>query len=77
MTDERVNILLVDDQSANLLALESILADMDQNLVKAESGRDALRALLGALCHEGATFLVDADVRSLVESGARAERVRG
>jgi hypothetical protein len=41
------------------------------------AGRDALRALLGALCHEGATFLVDADVRSLVESGARAERVRG
>jgi PAS domain S-box-containing protein len=45
-TDERVNILLVDDQPNNLLALESILSDMGQNLVKAHSGRAALRHLL-------------------------------
>ena len=44
--DERVNILLVDDQPNNLLALESILAEMGQNLVRADSGRAALRALL-------------------------------
>jgi PAS domain S-box-containing protein len=44
-TDEKVNILLVDDQPNNLLALESILGS-DQNLVRAESGRAALRALL-------------------------------
>jgi PAS domain S-box-containing protein len=46
--DERVNILLVDDQPSNLLALESILGDMGQNLVKAHSGRAALRHLLEA-----------------------------
>ena len=46
MTDERVNILLVDDQPNNLLALESILADTGQNLVMAESGAAALRHLL-------------------------------
>ena len=46
MTDERVNILLVDDQPNNLLALESILADTGQNLVMAGSGSDALRHLL-------------------------------
>jgi hypothetical protein len=40
------------------------------------AGRDALRALLGALCNEGATFLLDADVRSLAERGVRAERGR-
>jgi hypothetical protein len=44
--DERVNILLVDDQPNNLLALESILAQSGQNLVKAHSGRAALRHLL-------------------------------
>ncbi|HVS32030.1 MAG TPA: ATP-binding protein [Thermoanaerobaculia bacterium] len=44
--DERINILLVDDQPNNLLALESILADIGQNLVRAESGTRALRQLL-------------------------------
>ena len=46
MTDERVNILLVDDQRNNLLALESILAESGENLVMAESGAAALRHLL-------------------------------
>jgi PAS domain S-box-containing protein len=46
MTDERVNILLVDDQPSNLLALESILSDMGENLVQAESGTKALKYLL-------------------------------
>src|SRR5438105_12938009 len=62
MTDERVNILLVDDQSANLLALESILADMDQNLVKAQSGRAALKALLE---QEFAVILLDVQMPDL------------
>jgi two-component system sensor histidine kinase/response regulator len=42
----KVNILLVDDQPEGLVVLESILADLDQNLVHARSGRDALRHLL-------------------------------
>jgi two-component system sensor histidine kinase/response regulator len=42
----KVNILLVDDQPEGLVVLESILADLDQNLVQARSGRDALRHLL-------------------------------
>jgi signal transduction histidine kinase len=41
-----VNILLVDDQSQNLLALEAVLEELGENLVKARSGRDALRCLL-------------------------------
>jgi PAS domain S-box-containing protein len=44
--DGKVNILLVDDQPKNLLALESILAEDGQTLVKAHSGRAALRHLL-------------------------------
>src|SRR5262249_1139721 len=45
--DQKVNILLVDDNPSNLLALEAILESLGQNLVKARSGRDALRRLLG------------------------------
>ncbi len=53
---ERVNILLVDDQPANLLALEAMLQGLGQNLVKAESGREALKRLL---TDEFAVILLD------------------
>jgi len=43
--DDRVNILLVDDQLHNLIALEAVLGELDQNLVRAQSGREALRHL--------------------------------
>ncbi len=60
--DERVNILLVDDQPNNLLALESILGEMGENLVRAESGRAALRALLDM---EFAVILLDVQMPDL------------
>src|SRR4051794_31432592 len=44
--DAPINILLVDDQPANLLALQSLLQDPKYNLVTARSGHDALRAML-------------------------------
>lgn len=44
--DGRINILLVDDQPENLQALEVLLADLGQNLVRANSGKEALRHLL-------------------------------
>lgn len=46
LAPEKANILLVDDQPNNLLALESILRDLGQHLVKAGSGPEALRCLL-------------------------------
>lgn len=44
--DERVNILIVDDVPGKLVAHESVLADLGENVVKANSGRDALEQLL-------------------------------
>lgn len=44
--DPRVNILLVDDRRDNLVALESVLGELGQNLVTATSGTEALRRLL-------------------------------
>lgn len=45
-TSARAKILLVDDRPANLVALEAILGSLNQALVRAGSGEDALRALL-------------------------------
>ena len=44
---EKVNILMVDDQPSKLLTYEVMLAELDENLIKANSGREALEILLG------------------------------
>ncbi len=44
--DSATNLLLVDDRPENLIALEAILEPLGQNLVRAESGLEALRHLL-------------------------------
>jgi signal transduction histidine kinase/DNA-binding response OmpR family regulator len=47
MTSEtKANVLLVDDRPENLLAMETILADLGQNLICAASAHEALRFLL-------------------------------
>src|SRR6476619_6176596 len=56
MDHEKVNILLVDDQPAKLLAYEVILKELGENLVVASSGREALECLLK---NEVAVILVD------------------
>ncbi len=44
--EEKVNILIVDDRSDKLLGYEVVLAELNQNLVRATSGTAALRCLL-------------------------------
>ncbi|MDU1845824.1 MAG: EAL domain-containing protein [Niallia nealsonii] len=51
-----INILLVDDRSENLLALEAIIEQKDYNLIKAHSGEEALKYLLK---HDFAVILLD------------------
>jgi signal transduction histidine kinase len=46
VTDEKVDILLVDDQPAKLLSYESILEKLGENLIKAGSAAEALEVLL-------------------------------
>jgi PAS domain S-box-containing protein len=46
MSSPRASILLVDDTPGHLLALEGILASLGQRLVRATSGREALRRVL-------------------------------
>jgi len=52
----KASILLVDDRPANLLALEAILDSLDQRLVRASSGEEALEKLDG---EEFAVILMD------------------
>jgi len=43
---DRVNILMVDDQPGKLLSYEVMLAELDENLIKALSAKEALEILL-------------------------------
>jgi CheY-like chemotaxis protein len=53
---EKAKILLVDDRTENLVALEAILSSLHQTLVPARSGEAALQALLS---DEFAVILLD------------------
>jgi two-component system, sensor histidine kinase and response regulator len=53
---EVVNILMVDDQPANLIALDAMLQGLGQNLIQASSGREALKWLLA---NDAAVVLLD------------------
>ncbi|HEY2016109.1 MAG TPA: response regulator [Bryobacteraceae bacterium] len=55
-TGAPVKILLVDDQPENLLSAEAVLETLGERVIKAESGREALRQLLE---HDFAVILLD------------------
>jgi signal transduction histidine kinase/DNA-binding response OmpR family regulator len=62
MPDRPTTILVVDDREANLLALEAVLEPLGHRLVKARSGREALRFLLDEDC---ALILLDVQMPEL------------
>jgi signal transduction histidine kinase/DNA-binding response OmpR family regulator len=70
---ERINILMVDDSSTNLLALEAILHSPDRNLIRASSGEDALRYLLD---NDVAVILLDVYMPG-IDGLQTAELIRG
>lgn len=54
--EQKLNILLVDDQPAKLLTYEAALSELGQNLIKAHSGMEALEQMLK---HEIVLVLMD------------------
>src|SRR3954467_14522848 len=58
-SDGKVNVLLVDDRPDKLLALEAVLEDLGQVIVRAYSGREALRQVLAT---DFAVILLDVNM---------------
>jgi PAS domain S-box-containing protein len=58
----RTKILVVDDQPANLLSVRAILEPLDQEIIEARSGEEALRQLLA---HDVAVVLLDIQMPGL------------
>src|SRR6478736_7064104 len=59
MDNGKVNILIVDDRPDKLLSLEAVLEDLGQTIVRAYSGREALRHVLD---QEFAVILLDVNM---------------
>jgi signal transduction histidine kinase len=61
-SEPKINILLVDDRPENLLVLEAILDELDQHLIRASSGEEALGRLLQ---QDFAVVLLDVQMEGL------------
>lgn len=70
---KKTNILLVDDKSENLIALEAILEDLGQNLIEARSGQEALHLVLK---QDFAVILMDVQMPSM-DGYETARLIRG
>lgn len=72
-TDADIRILLVDDRPENLLSLEALLSPLGHTLVRAGSGREALKVLLS---HDFAVILLDVQMPG-IDGFETAELIRG
>ncbi|MBT6046326.1 MAG: diguanylate cyclase [Candidatus Scalindua sp.] len=70
---DRMNILIVDDKPANLLALRKILAKPELNIIEASTGNDALALVLE---HDFALILLDVQMPDM-DGFEVAEIMRG
>ena len=71
-SNDKVNILMVDDQPAKLLSYEVILRELGENLIKATSGKEALEHLLK---NEIAVVLMDVSMPD-IDGFELAEMIR-
>ena len=78
--DEKVNVLLVDDQPAKLLSYEVMLGGLGENLIKVNSAREALEQLLKT---DVAVILIDVcmpevdgfDLAKMIREHPRFQRI--
>ena len=70
--NDKVNILMVDDQPSKLLSYEAILGELGENLIKANSAREALEQLLR---HDVAVVLMDVSMPE-IDGFELAETIR-
>src|SRR5437773_12565012 len=66
---DKVNILVVDDLSENLLVLSAVLEELHENVVTARSGADALQLVLQ---HDFAVILLDVNMPDMYSYEAAA-----
>ena len=73
LSEQPINILLVDDRPENLLALEALLQPLGYHLIKARSGQEALRCVLQ---YDFAVILLDVQMPN-IDGFETAELIRG
>ena len=73
---QKANLLLVDDQRSNLIALEAVLSGPDYNLILAQSGLEALELVKQ---HDIALVLLDVQMPGLdgFETARRMKAIEG
>jgi len=73
VSEQQLNILLVDDRPENLLALEALLQPLGYHLIKARTGQEALRCVLQ---YDFAVILLDVQMPNM-DGFETAELIRG
>ena len=75
-TLQKANLLLVDDQRSNLIALEAVLSSPEYNLILAQSGLEALELVKQ---HDIALVLLDVQMPGLdgFETARRMKAIEG